>query len=291
MKLDFSHAGAATVLARKPEKGPVTFVVAGTGGTGSFLTMQVGRLVGALVESGVRARAVFYDHDHVEPRNVPRQLFANAEFGRNKAVSLAYRYGAAWGLDITARAERFKASELKRDRDELVILVGCVDNAAGRREMAAALEHNPNGKPADVWWLDCGNSAYSGQVLLGSAVRPEQMQGTWAESFCGQLPAPSVQNADLLVPTKDELSPRKMSCAELQAANLQSLNINPFVACVAGGMLTSLLLTRDLKVFAVELNIAAFSMRATYATQKEVARACAAWPKVTSQPKGVPHAA
>jgi hypothetical protein len=68
-----------------------------------------------------------------------------------------------------------------------------------------------------------------------------------------------------------------MSCAELAAANLQSLNVNATVATTAANMLTRLLLTRDLKHFACELNLAAGSMRSTYATVEAVEQACV-WP-------------
>jgi PRTRC genetic system ThiF family protein len=271
--LDLSFARAATVLARRPERGPVTVVLVGGGGTGSYMAMHTGRLLVALTERGTPARAVLFDHDRVEPKNVGRQLFCRAEVGRDKAAALAFRYGAAWGLDFSARAERFKASSLKRDQDELVVLVGCVDNAAARREMAHALTTNMPGRAPDVWWLDCGNHADAGQVLLGSAVTHEQMRGAFTSaSLCSALPAPSVQSPELLVPTKAERAAKRMSCAELAAANLQSLNVNARVAAEASDMLTRLLLTRDLKRFACELNLVAGSMRSTYVTPEEVAR-------------------
>jgi PRTRC genetic system ThiF family protein len=275
--INLSYVRAATVLARQPAHGRVTLFLVGCGGTGSYMALHLGRLLVALGDRGVRARAVFYDHDHVEPKNVGRQLFSVAEVGRNKAETLALRYGTAWGLDVTARAERFKSPVLKSHDDELFVLVGCVDNAAGRREMAELLRFNPHGRPPDVWWLDCGNNADSGQVLLGSAVRREQMAGAFSGGMCAALPAPSVQRPELLVATKDERAPRRMSCAELAAANLQSLNVNAAVATAAANMLTQLLLTRDLKFFATELNLKSGVARSTYATPEAV-DAVTVWP-------------
>lgn len=278
--IDLSYVRAATVLARKPERGWTTIALVGCGGTGSYMAQHIGRLLVALGDAGVRARAVFIDHDAVEPKNVGRQLFSMAEVGQPKALTLAVRYGSAWGLNVAARSMRFKASALEREEDELVVLVGCVDNAAARQEMAGALEVNEGGATG-VWWLDCGNSADSGQVLLGSAVRREQMASAFVGSVCGALPAPSVQRPELLVPTKDERAARRMSCAELAAANLQSLNVNATVAATASNMLTQLLLTRDLKFFASELNLKSGVMRSTYATSEAVEAACA-WPPTTT---------
>jgi PRTRC genetic system ThiF family protein len=275
--IDLSYVRAATVLARKPERGWTTVVLVGCGGTGSYMALHAGRLLVALGDAGLRARATFIDHDIVEPKNVGRQLFSMAEVGQPKALTLAMRYGSAWGLNVSACPRRFKASDLQREEGEIVIMVGCVDNAAARQEMAKALEANPNDGTPNVWWLDCGNNSDSGQVLLGSAVRREQMSAAFVGSVCGALPAPSVQRPELLVPTKDERSARRMSCAELAAANLQSLNVNAAVATAAANMLTQLLLTRDLKFFASELNLKSGVARSTYATPEAVEGA-ATWP-------------
>lgn len=282
--IDFSFVRAATVLARQPERGHVSIHLVGCGGTGSYMALHVGRLLVALGERGARARAVFHDHDHVEPKNVGRQLFSVAEIGRNKAETLALRYGSAWGLDVTARAERFKAADFKREADDLVVMVGCVDNAAARFELGKVLTANVAGRAPDLWWLDCGNHADAGQVLLGSAVLPEQARGAFSAGLCSSLPAPSVQRPELLVPAREEQSARRMSCAELAAANLQSLNVNAAVATVAANMLTRLLLTRDLKHFACELNLAAGSMKSTYATHEAVEGA-STWPAKKSAAK------
>lgn len=284
--IDLSYVRAATILARKPEGGWTTIVLVGCGGTGSYMAQHLGRLLVALGDAGVRARATFMDHDTVEPKNVGRQLFSMAEVGRPKALTLAMRYGSAWGLNVSACPWRFKASALERDKDELVIVVGCVDNAAARQEMAKVLDANTDGGAPDLLWLDCGNNADSGQVLLGSAVRREQMAVNRVEVgadkekklvVCAALPAPSIQRPELLVPSKDERSPRRLSCAELAAANLQSLNVNAAIAAAGANMLAQLLLTRDLKFFSTELNLKSGVVKSTYATLEAVERA-SAWP-------------
>ena len=275
--LDLGYLKAATILASLPEDGFITIYLVGCGGTGSFMAMHIGRLLFSLAEAGKRARAVFVDHDHVEAKNLGRQLFCRAEINQNKAAALAFRYGSAWGLEISAIAEKFKGSMVKPEFDSLTIIVGCVDNAAARKEISRALKHNRPNVPPRIWWLDCGNHENAGQVLLGSAPK-----GYWSaakafrtKTICQSLPAPVVLRPELLKPLPEEKNPQRLSCAELAAANLQSLNINARIAAEASEFLTGLLLTRDLKRFACELNLPAGSMRSSYATPEAVEKAIA----------------
>jgi PRTRC genetic system ThiF family protein len=272
--LDLSHLNAATILARQDEDETITIILVGCGGTGSYMAQHIGRILLVLNERGAPARGIFVDHDHVERKNIGRQLFCEAELGRNKAEALAFRYGTAWGLDIAALPARFIPSVFNLRGNDLTVLVGCVDNAAARKEIAHALIFNQSGGHAPgIWWLDCGNHAEAGQVLLGSAIAPEQMKNAFpSPQICQALPAPSVQQPELLIPKPEETSASKMSCAELTAANLQSLNINSRIAAEAADMLTRLLVTRNLKRFACELNLSAGSMKSTYVTPEEVAR-------------------
>jgi len=114
---------------------------------------------------------VFVDPDIVEPKNCYLQNFAEFEIRRNKAESLARRYGLAWGLDVLAPPCRFDAELdklLSKEREtyySLTVVIGCVDNAAGRMEIVRYVQNAPYN--AARWSLDCGNSHHGGQVLLG----------------------------------------------------------------------------------------------------------------------------
>lgn len=275
--IDLGYMRAATILTRQPEVDPITIMLVGCGGTGSYMALQIGRLLRSLKDKGTRARGVFIDHDHVEPKNIGRQLFCEAELGLNKAVTLAARYGTAWGLDVVARPLRFTSALVKNSTysphlgDGLLILVGCVDNAAARTELSRSLSGNIENTPG-VWWLDCGNHEETGQVLLGSTTNRASLKKAFpSKEICRALPAPSLQRPELLVAKREEKSTSRLSCAELAAANLQSLNINNRIAAEAADMLTRLVLTRNLKRFACELNLAAGSVRSTYATPEAVA--------------------
>jgi PRTRC genetic system ThiF family protein len=276
VSLDLSYMNAATILPREFEQLDVLLV--GCGGTGSYMALHIARMMRVLTDAGKDVRATFIDPDKVEEKNIGRQNFCDAEVGKAKALTLASRYGAAWGLDIGTMVARFDESIIAnrwsgRDRDRLTVIVGCVDNAAGRKSMAAALKRNHPAEAPDVWWLDCGNHSDAGQVLLGSTAQLKHCAGAFeTKTLCLHLPSPALQRPELLDTKPEELTNNKLSCAELQLANLQSLNINARIAAEAADMLTRLLVTKNLKRFACEIDLAAGSMRSTYATPENVDR-------------------
>jgi hypothetical protein len=80
-----------------------------------------------------------------------------------------------------------------------------------------------------------------------------------------------MQSPGLLEPQPEELAESGMSCAAMAAANLQSLNINARIAAEGADMITRLLVTKDLKRFACEVNLAAGTVVSKYVTPEEVA--------------------
>ncbi len=249
----------------------------GCGGTGSWLAPAVARVARVLQEQGVVTRVTFVDPDSVEHGNIYRQNFCAAEVGRNKAETLAVRYGQAWGLEIHARPRQFQARELNtragwRER-QVTVLVGAVDNAAARQELAAALRPC---RPDDesVWWLDCGNGKTSGQVLLGSTFESQAL----AKAFilpdrCHALPAPTLQHPELLTARPEELDPELtgLSCEELAARNAQSLTANQMMAALAADYLSGLLLTRELRTYATYMDLHAKAMKSKPITPEALA--------------------
>jgi hypothetical protein len=181
------------------------------------------------------------------------------------------RYGQAWGLNVSSFVGKFDDSLLLGC--EMTVLVGCVDNADARQALARTLERHigTDGLPR-IFWLDCGNLRDTGRVLIGNTADAESMRGVFDGKHCIALPSPALQSPGLLQPQPEELGGNDMSCAEMAAANLQSLNINARIAAEASDFLTRLLVTKDLKRFACEVNIAAGSTRSCYVTPDEVAR-------------------
>ncbi|MGI8655427.1 MAG: PRTRC system ThiF family protein [Pyrinomonadaceae bacterium] len=273
LNLDFGYMNAATVLTRQPDEHETTTIaLVGCGGTGSYMAQHISRIMRVMLEQGRRVRALFIDPDRVEEKNIGRQLFCDAEIGMNKAETLALRYGATWGLDIAAHAKRFEPEMVKAyGGSPLTVIVGCVDNAAARKSIAASLNNRPGSAPR-IWWLDCGNHEEAGQVLLGAAPKIEHVKEWFTSaSICKSLPSPALQCPELLQAKPEETNVSKLSCAELTLLNVQSLQINNRVAAEAADMLTRLLVTRNLKRFACEINMAAGSMKSTYVTPESIA--------------------
>lgn len=239
----------------------VNLVLIGCGGTGSWLAPSVVRFARMLTEKFDRdVKITFVDPDQVEPKNVYRQNFCEAEVGAYKAEALAFRYGTAWGMSIVAIDARFHARldlpTARNGNEYLTVLIGCVDNAAARQEIEKRVYASERSET--VWWLDCGNKKTVGQVLLGRA--PTRGENPLLfEGLCSWLPLPSVQHPELVDVSSDMDNPEPepdamLSCAELAMRGTQSLSINCRMAASAGEMLGKFLLTNDLEYFATYID-------------------------------------
>ena len=274
MEIDLSFSQAAVVM--PVEYNTLRFIVVGAGGTGSFVVPAIARLIYELKQQQNKsAEMLIVDPDLVEIGNIPRSNFCFAEAGRYKAQTLAERVSTAWGIEISFSCERFDAEKhLKsstKDYRSLTIIVGCVDNYMARREMHRALdEFRSYGDVSRAWWIDGGNGKASGQVLLGSTtklLKPEQyFTGT---SICRALPAPSLQHPDLLQPENIEAM-SDASCPERVRLGEQGLHVNQRVAIEMSEMLSSMLLTRTLKRYAVYFDLETGIARSLFCTGNQL---------------------
>jgi len=140
----------------------VRFVLAGCGGTGSFMADNLSRLAFVLKQEGWRVELAFIDPDIVEAKNVGRQKFCQAEIGWAKAITLAERFNYAYGLEIQGVACQFSSHYLKNNYANQIV-IGAVDTPEARRDISKAVM-----EIAGTWWLDCGNNYHSGQIILGN---------------------------------------------------------------------------------------------------------------------------
>lgn len=267
--LDLSFMNSARVITAAHQE--VRLVMVGCGGTGSWLAPSIARIARVLNESGIETSALFVDPDHIENKNIPRQNFCDAELGHPKAQTLAARYSLAWGVEIDAVTDHFKAEMIGSRWNRLTVVIGCVDNAAARQEIAKTLKANAVDSPPHIWWLDCGNQRESGQVLLGSTNDPRALRSAFLlDGFCQHLPSPVMQCPDLLEPQPEELSHHNMSCAELTLANAQGLIVNQRVAAEAADYLARLLIHQNLRRFATWFDLASGAVRNSYITPEEI---------------------
>ncbi len=258
MQLDLSYAKSVPIML--PQHNHVEFIVVGAGGTGGFLIPAIARLMLEIeATSSKTAFCTIVDPDVVEPKNIPRQNFQQSEIGLYKAEVLAARYSLALGVCAGAIANSFSQKMVNPKWRQLTIIVGCVDNAAARTEISSCLNQIYPQHPPLLWWLDCGNHALasSGQVLLGSvnqfSIR-KAFDNLDSPNFCINLPSPSTQHPELLVPLSEELNLTTLSCAEIALQNRQNLFVNQQVAAIAADYLLSMTLTGGLRRFATYFN-------------------------------------
>ena len=104
-------------------------------------------------------------------------------------------------------------------------------------------------------------------MCIRDRLKPEQyFTGT---SICRALPAPSLQHSDLLKPEKVEAK-SDASCPERVRLGEQGLNVNQRVAVEMAEMLSSMLLTRTLKRFAVYFDLESGSGKSRYCTKDSI---------------------
>jgi len=271
MTIDTSFARAAQLVLAQREETHIALI--GCGGTGSWLAPAIVRIARLMLDQNRKVSISFVDPDIVEDVNLYRQNFCQAELGRNKAEAVAVRYSAAWGVEIGFRARRFD-QKLDVHWHVTAILVGCVDNAPARKMMSDSLgRNNSHGEPPSVWWLDCGNSKEHGQVLLGSATKRAALKAAFpSPKICHALPSPALQAPGLLKaqPEERKNGKKRMSCAELQAANAQSLSINQRIAAEAADYLVRMLIGPGLRKFATDIDLVTGSARSRAITPEEV---------------------
>lgn len=147
----------------------VNVVVVGAGGSGSHVIAHLAVLHQSMVDLGhpEGIHCTVIDSDEVSQANVGRAKFFHADIGCKKALAIVNRVNLCFGLSWEA-----VDLELTEDcRDSSVrdahIVIGCVDTRKSRRAIRAVLAKHAS--KSGTLWLDLGNSADDGQVILGEA--------------------------------------------------------------------------------------------------------------------------
>ncbi|MEG4396122.1 PRTRC system ThiF family protein [Microcoleus sp. BROC3] len=266
LNLDFEYANSTPLLLK--DYSHLHLWLVGCGGTGSYVAESLARLAYVFKQVGKNVNITFVDPDIVEGKNLGRQRFCQSELGLNKATTLALRYNLTWGLEISAIPDYFDPKLVKSYWNDLVIIIGCVDNSAARRSLGKTLENNRHAEIPRIWYLDAGNNFDSGQILLGSHNSLEELTPHLDKfkktGIMGALPSPVLQCPNLIELRPEELRNTHLSCAELANLNAQSLTINQTIASVVTDYLFRLSLTKDLRNFATFLNLKSGSMRSEF---------------------------
>lgn len=280
-QIDFSHARASRIVPRRCER--LHLIQVGCGGTGAHLASHTARLGRECRPRYEEVSITFYDHDIVEPKNIRRQQFCEADVGFNKSEVLAYRLSTGWGLEIEAIPHKFTTQSLStQHHNTLTILLGCVDNAAARKAMHHALSRPSHGS-GQIWWIDTGCTFAQCQVLIGNTADPEQLRHSFdLPGICQTLPSPGWVHPELLRPSKDELAPIRRTCADALPNETQSLTINALAAAHMADYLQRLLITHDLRRYATYLDMNTGSARSLAITPEQVQRSIGEIPPPSS---------
>ena len=103
--------------------GPITIALVGCGGTGSHIAQALARIAAHTRHGREQLRLVFLDGDHVEEKNVGRQLFGPGDVGQNKAIALAARFNHLFGLAIEAIPAMATQTLLQKPAKNMQVLV------------------------------------------------------------------------------------------------------------------------------------------------------------------------
>lgn len=205
---------------------PVHVALVGAGGSGSLMLSGLARLdcaIRALGHPGLHVSV--YDPDNVSEANLGRQLFAPADVGRNKASVLVARTNAWFGRSWNDVPHAFTTASVNRGHERTSIVVSCVDSAKARLGIRHCIRRM-YAKP--YYWLDLGNRAADGQVVLGIPPWNENH-----ETYAHRLPTvlelfPEIEkNASSL--DRDDTP----SCSLAQALERQELFVNQAVVTPA----------------------------------------------------------
>jgi PRTRC genetic system ThiF family protein len=205
----------------------VRVLVVGCGGSGSAIASGLPYLHQAMLVAGhpCGLQVTIMDGDLISPSNCVRQPFCSSEIGLSKAIVMVSRLNLFWGLNWTAVAEHLTS---QTDISNIDIVIGCVDTRAARQ----LIQERVGGLRSRVaYWLDLGNSADSGQFVLGQPLNPRNRRTanrlrTAAELF------PEIVN-----PSLEGDAP---SCSAFEALERQEPFVNQVLAYHALALLTQL---------------------------------------------------
>ena len=234
------------VLNGKLMTNAVNVLLVGAGGTGSRMLEKLVALHRALLAKGHPAGldVTVVDPDTVSTANIGRQAFYPGDVGRFKSDVLVNRANMALEGVIWKSEPAILSTRASLDRFDLVI--GAVDNRAARLAILRGLENCASGTR---YWLDTGNRATDGQVVLGQItsrrkVNDDMMRLPHIAEFYPDLIDASAEDKD-----------NTPSCSLAEALEKQSLYINPTVSDFAANLLWKLFTEGRLDTQGVFINL------------------------------------
>ena len=223
---------------------PITVNLIGAGGTGSQVLTALARMNHALTElnhAGLSVR--LWDNDMITEANLGRQLFAESELGLDKSVALINRINRFFGTNWKAETQKFVKDDLGKLQSNMKseIYISCVDSVKSRFDIAEILNELKIDKSyyrnQCKYWIDFGNSQFTGQVLLSTIGNIKQPNSEKYETV-ENLPFITEEFGEILkVSESEDDTP---SCSLAEALEKQDLFINSTLAQMGSSLLWSL---------------------------------------------------
>ena len=206
---------------------PIRILVVGCGGNGSAIVSGLPYLHQAMLAFGHPGglAVTLIDPDVVSETNCVRQPFCRTEIGFPKAIVLAHRINLFWGLNWQGMQSQVQQVAKNAGVD---LVIGCVDTRKARRAIDKWVLNS-----RVLYWLDLGNSASSGQFVLG------QPNNSANRKKKHRLPTVAELYPEIL--RTDKKTDDRPSCSAVEALIQQEPFINQNLAYQALGMLTQLL--------------------------------------------------
>lgn len=223
---------------------PIELNLIGAGGTGSQVLISLVRMNHALKELGHAGLSVkLWDDDVITEANLGRQLFAESELGLLKSVALINRTNRFFGTNWKSETRKFEKNNLGRLQNSMKssIYISCVDSVQSRFDIAEILNELKlstgyyTNKPK--YWMDFGNSQYTGQVLLSTIGKIRQPNSEKYETV-ENLPFVTKEFGEFL--KLSELEDDTPSCSLAEALEKQDLFINSALAQMGSSLLWNL---------------------------------------------------
>lgn len=226
---------------------PIRVNVIGAGGTGSKFMTALMEINHSLLELDHPALDVhLWDDDIITSSNIGRQRFADSERNLYKSQAIINRLnrwaGSSWKAE-TVKFERTTDGKIP-DNARASIYISCTDTVASRVEISEIIHklnneygfHRDKGK----YWLDLGNSQYTGQAILSTIGRIEQPISKKFKTF---EKLPSIIDEYGTTMQTSEQEDNTPSCSLAEALLKQDLFINSTIAQLGASLLWNLLKT------------------------------------------------
>lgn len=230
----------------------ITIDLVGLGGTGSQMLSGLARINSALQglgHPGIFVRA--WDPDRVSAANLGRQLFSPADLNFFKANVLISRINRFFGTEWQSNTVKYTGAHRSN------IIITCIDTAAGRIKLGETFRKHYKsgiGRPFDIpyYWLDLGNTQFTGQVVLGTFGSVSKQKG-YRQSL------PDVVKTFPALKKLDEKQ-QGPSCSLAEALEKQDLFINSTLAQFGCNLLWKLLKEKEIEYRGCFVNLQTLSV-------------------------------